>query len=73
MDWILLPKVLPNTAEPLGVVILKSRGFFPSPSWYWIGVGVLLGYVLLFNFCFSLALGFFNRELYILLYHVFYH
>ncbi|KAL8091918.1 pleiotropic drug resistance protein 1-like [Apium graveolens] len=52
--------VLPNTTEPLGVIILKSRGFFPDASWYWIGVGALLGFVLLFNLCFTLAVTFLN-------------
>ncbi|KAK1363011.1 hypothetical protein POM88_038572 [Heracleum sosnowskyi] len=50
--------VLPNTTEPLGVMILKSRGFFPHAYWYWIGVGALLASVLLFNICFTLALSF---------------
>ncbi|KAL9440125.1 hypothetical protein AB3S75_018895 [Citrus x aurantiifolia] len=48
--------VPPNSTEPLGVVILKSRGLFPNAYWYWIGVGALLGYVLLFNFLFTVAL-----------------
>ncbi|XP_017215242.1 pleiotropic drug resistance protein 1-like [Daucus carota subsp. sativus] len=52
--------VLPNTTEPLGVLILKSRGFFPYGYWYWIGVGALLGYIFLFNFSFTLALNFLN-------------
>ncbi|KAM7480400.1 hypothetical protein LguiA_028613 [Lonicera macranthoides] len=52
--------VLPNTTEPLGVTILKSRGFFPYAYWYWIGVGALLGFVLVFNFCFTLALTYLN-------------
>ncbi|KAG7029781.1 Pleiotropic drug resistance protein 1, partial [Cucurbita argyrosperma subsp. argyrosperma] len=48
--------VLPNSSEPLGVTILKSRGIFPEAYWYWIGVGATIGYVLLFNFLFILAL-----------------
>ncbi|KAJ4707956.1 Pleiotropic drug resistance ABC transporter [Melia azedarach] len=48
--------ILPNSTEPLGVQILKSRGLFPEAYWYWIGVGALIGYVLLFNFLFTLAL-----------------
>ncbi|KAE9467762.1 hypothetical protein C3L33_00303, partial [Rhododendron williamsianum] len=42
--------VLKNETEPLGVVVLKNRGFFPDAYWYWIGVGALLGFVLLYNF-----------------------
>ncbi|XP_023521866.1 pleiotropic drug resistance protein 1-like, partial [Cucurbita pepo subsp. pepo] len=33
-----------------------SRGIFPEAYWYWIGVGATIGYVLLFNFLFILAL-----------------
>ncbi|XP_058724835.1 pleiotropic drug resistance protein 1-like [Vicia villosa] len=49
-------KVIPNSNETLGVLILKSRGFFPQAYWYWIGIGALIGYVFLFNFLFALAL-----------------
>ncbi|KAI4316280.1 hypothetical protein L6164_024275 [Bauhinia variegata] len=49
-------KVLPNSTETLGVLVLRSRGFFPEAYWYWIGVGVLIGYVFLFNFLFTLAM-----------------
>ncbi|XP_050108515.1 pleiotropic drug resistance protein 1-like [Malus sylvestris] len=48
--------VLPNSTEPLGVAVLKSRGFFTEPRWYWIGAGVLAGYMIIFNFFFTLAL-----------------
>ncbi|KAL4298277.1 hypothetical protein GQ457_12G024710 [Hibiscus cannabinus] len=48
--------VPPNSTEPLGVLVLKSRGIFPEPHWYWIGVGALIGYCFLFNFLFTLAL-----------------
>uniref|UniRef100_A0A2C9W1A2 ABC transporter domain-containing protein n=1 Tax=Manihot esculenta TaxID=3983 RepID=A0A2C9W1A2_MANES len=50
--------VLPNSTEPLGVQVLKSRGFFPHAYWYWIGVGALVGFTLLYNFCFIIALTF---------------
>ncbi|KAG2390034.1 ABC transporter G family member 36 [Vigna angularis] len=49
-------KVSLNSSETLGVLILKSRGFFPQAYWYWIGIGALIGYVFLFNFLFTLAL-----------------
>ncbi|KAK7384765.1 hypothetical protein VNO78_30466 [Psophocarpus tetragonolobus] len=49
-------RVSPNSNETLGVLILKSRGFFPESYWYWIGIGALIGYVFLFNFLFTLAL-----------------
>ncbi|KAM4111347.1 hypothetical protein ACJW30_05G060500 [Castanea mollissima] len=53
--------VLPNSTEPLGVEIMKSRGFFPHEYWYWIGVGALIGFILLFNLYFTLALTYLNR------------
>ncbi|KAL9313316.1 hypothetical protein ACSQ67_018768 [Phaseolus vulgaris] len=49
-------KVPPNSTEPLGVKVLKSRGIFPEAYWYWIGVGASIGYMALFNFLFPLAL-----------------
>ncbi|XP_057428191.1 pleiotropic drug resistance protein 1-like [Lotus japonicus] len=49
-------KVIPNSNETLGVLILKTRGFFTEAYWYWIGVGGLIGYIFLFNFLFILAL-----------------
>ncbi|KAJ1416661.1 P-loop containing nucleoside triphosphate hydrolase [Sesbania bispinosa] len=52
--------VLPNSTEPLGVQVLKSRGFFTQSYWYWIGVGALVGYTLLFNFGYILALTYLN-------------
>ncbi|CAN6277935.1 unnamed protein product [Urochloa humidicola] len=47
----------PKTSnDTLGVQILKARGIFVDPNWYWIGVGALLGYILLFNVLFVLFL-----------------
>jgi hypothetical protein len=51
-----------NSNETLGVLILKSRGFFPQAYWYWIGVGALIGYVFLFNSLFALALHCLSRK-----------
>ena len=56
-----LLKVLLNSTEPLGIEVLKSRGFFPHAYWYWIGLGALIGFVLLFNAAFTLALTYLNR------------
>ncbi|KAL5059787.1 hypothetical protein RYX36_031391 [Vicia faba] len=50
--------VLPNSTEPLGIEVLKSRGFFTESYWYWIGVGALIGYTLLFNLGYIFALTF---------------
>jgi len=51
-------KVIANSTETLGEAVLKSRGFPRHQYWYWIGVGALIGYTLLFNICFTLALGY---------------
>uniref|UniRef100_A0A2N9HQQ6 ABC-2 type transporter domain-containing protein n=1 Tax=Fagus sylvatica TaxID=28930 RepID=A0A2N9HQQ6_FAGSY len=53
-------KVLANSTETLGVAVLKSRGYFPHAYWYWIGIGALIGFVLLLNICFTLALTYLN-------------
>ncbi|XP_048326082.2 pleiotropic drug resistance protein 1-like [Ziziphus jujuba] len=53
--------VLPKAAEPLGIQVLRSRGFFRHAYWYWIGVGALIGYVLLFNILFIFSLSFLNE------------
>lgn len=50
-----------GSTETLGVSVLKSRGIFPQAHWYWIGVGVLIGYMFLFNFLNILALTYLKR------------
>ncbi|XP_039117321.1 ABC transporter G family member 39-like [Dioscorea cayenensis subsp. rotundata] len=40
----------------LGVQILESRGIFPQAKWFWIGMAGLVGYVLVFNALYTLAL-----------------
>ncbi|KAK9156690.1 hypothetical protein Scep_003264 [Stephania cephalantha] len=49
------------TQEPtVGKVLLRSRGMFTEGYWYWICVGALLGFSLLFNLCFIAALTYLN-------------
>ncbi|CAI0473877.1 unnamed protein product [Linum tenue] len=52
--------VPPGSIVPLGVQVLKSRGFFTNEYWYWIGIGGLLGYIVLFNLGYTLSLMFLN-------------
>eukprot|EP01018_Ginkgo_biloba_P021229 Gb_34309 [translate_table: standard] len=40
--------------------ILDSHGLFKRGYWYWIGVGVLFGYIFLFNFLVTVALRYLN-------------
>ncbi|XP_034922164.1 pleiotropic drug resistance protein 1-like [Populus alba] len=54
---------IPGTStEPLGIQVLKSREFFTEANWYWIGVGATVGFMLLFNVGFLLALTFLNGK-----------
>ncbi|KAM6585867.1 hypothetical protein CsatB_012869 [Cannabis sativa] len=46
----------PNSTEPLGIAVLKSRAFFVHAYWYWLGLGALIAFVLVFNIFYSLAL-----------------
>ncbi|KAL5226571.1 hypothetical protein ABZP36_014836 [Zizania latifolia] len=48
--------------QTLGVQVLESRGLFPEAKWYWIGFGALLGFTMLFNALFTLALTFLKRD-----------
>ncbi|KAK9685002.1 hypothetical protein RND81_10G248800 [Saponaria officinalis] len=52
--------IMPGSNETIGVQLMKQRSFFPHSYWYWIGVGALLGFVLLFNILYTLALTFLN-------------
>uniref|UniRef100_A0A453KM96 ABC transporter domain-containing protein n=1 Tax=Aegilops tauschii subsp. strangulata TaxID=200361 RepID=A0A453KM96_AEGTS len=54
-------KTIPGFKEPLGNLVLKSRGVFPDTKWYWIGAGALLGYVLLFNILYTVCLTFLDH------------
>ncbi|XP_039026087.1 pleiotropic drug resistance protein 1-like isoform X2 [Hibiscus syriacus] len=51
-------RILPGSNESLGIKVLKSRGFFHDPNWYWFEVGGLLGFIVLFNFLYTLALAY---------------
>ncbi|XP_057873160.2 pleiotropic drug resistance protein 1 isoform X2 [Cryptomeria japonica] len=41
----------------LGELLLTSRGMFPHDWWYWIGTGAVLGYSILFNVLYTVALA----------------
>ncbi|XP_062204875.1 ABC transporter G family member 37 [Phragmites australis] len=53
-------KILPGQNETIGVQVLKSRGIFTDAKWYWIGLGALIGYTLLFNLLYTVALSVLN-------------
>ncbi|XP_010658728.1 pleiotropic drug resistance protein 2 [Vitis vinifera] len=51
------PNIYTRIPEPtVGKALLKARGMFVDGYWYWISVGALLGFSLLFNICFIAAL-----------------
>ncbi|KAG7946277.1 hypothetical protein I3843_14G031600 [Carya illinoinensis] len=55
------PNFDPNVPEPtVGKVLLRARVLFKYDYWFWIRVGALLGFSLLFNICFILALTLLN-------------
>uniref|UniRef100_A0A2P2KGH6 Uncharacterized protein MANES_09G059200 n=2 Tax=Rhizophora mucronata TaxID=61149 RepID=A0A2P2KGH6_RHIMU len=47
-------------APTVGKALLKSRGFFTQDYWFWICVGALFGFSLLFNILFIAALTYLN-------------
>ncbi|KAI3525096.1 hypothetical protein L1887_03768 [Cichorium endivia] len=42
----------------LGRIIVTSRGLFAEAYWYWIAFGALIGFMLIFNLCYTLSLKF---------------
>ncbi|KAK9690326.1 hypothetical protein RND81_09G120100 [Saponaria officinalis] len=51
-------KIPAGANETLGVLLMKSRGFYPYAYWYWIGVGALVGFTIVFNVIYMVALTF---------------
>ncbi|KAH6554589.1 hypothetical protein KP509_1Z322800 [Ceratopteris richardii] len=47
-------------ADTVGTAILKTRGFFTSSEWFWIGIGGLSAFVVLFYVLFTIALIYLN-------------
>ncbi|KAK6772687.1 hypothetical protein RDI58_027925 [Solanum bulbocastanum] len=52
--------IAPTGTDSLGVAFVRSRGFFPNAYWYWIGVGALIGFTIIFNIFYNLALAYLN-------------
>ncbi|GAB2293480.1 transcription factor [Dionaea muscipula] len=53
-------KMAYDNTTSLGVAVLKNIDVFPQRYWYWIGAGALVGYVILFNIAFTIALTYLN-------------
>lgn len=50
--------IVQGSNRSLGIEVLKSRGMFTEAKWYWIGFGAVLGYVIVFNILFTIALSY---------------
>lgn len=44
-------------------MVLRNWDVYHNRNWYWIGVGALLGFTVLFNLLFTFALTYLNRKL----------
>ncbi|CAA6666311.1 unnamed protein product [Spirodela intermedia] len=49
-------KMIPGYNIRLGDAVLKVFGLFPDRYWFWIGLGALFGYIVLFNILFTIFL-----------------
>ncbi|KAI4322384.1 hypothetical protein L6164_022086 [Bauhinia variegata] len=50
-----------NSSQPtVGKTLLHDRGLFLTESWYWISIGALFGFSILFNILFIAALTYLN-------------
>ncbi|KAI3518207.1 hypothetical protein L1887_06696 [Cichorium endivia] len=55
------PNIDPRiNASTIGEALLKSRSFITKDYWFYISIGVLIGFSILFNLLFILALTFLN-------------
>lgn len=51
-----------NNVTRLGVAVLESLEVYRNKNLYWVGVGALIGFSILFNVLFTLALTYLNRK-----------
>ncbi|XP_057415987.1 ABC transporter G family member 32 isoform X2 [Lotus japonicus] len=49
-----------QTTYSLGMAVLKQRSLYPESYWYWIGLGAMVGYTILFNILFTIFLAYLN-------------
>lgn len=48
----------PTNPESIGIGILKAYGQHVEDYWYWIGIGALIGFYIVFNVGFTISLGY---------------
>ncbi|KAL2338309.1 hypothetical protein Fmac_012755 [Flemingia macrophylla] len=49
-----------QTTQSLGLAVLKERSLYAESYWYWIGLGAMVGYTILFNILFTIFLAYLN-------------
>ena len=54
--------VTTGTNNTEGIAVLQNRGLHSETYYYWIGVGALVGFILIFNLLFTIVLSYFHRE-----------
>lgn len=59
-----------NTTR-LGTMVLNMWDVYDDKNWYWIGIGGLLGFIVVFNGLFTLALTYLDRKFLVFHYFVF--
>ena len=62
-----------GTNHTVGEMVLINRGIFTESYWYWISVGALFGFTVIFNIGFNLALTYMKRKFFILFFFVLYY
>lgn len=55
-----------GTNHTVGEMVLINRGIFTESYWYWISVGALFGFTVIFNIGFNLALTYMKRKFFIM-------
>jgi hypothetical protein len=58
MLWVQLQFPFGNGTKSLGVQVLENRGQVTHAYWYWLGVGALVGFIIIFNIGFTVAIAF---------------
>ncbi|KAG5537773.1 hypothetical protein RHGRI_025026 [Rhododendron griersonianum] len=53
-------KLASDNVTSLGIAVLENFDVFPERNWFWIGAAALLGFIVLFNMLFTLALMYLN-------------
>ena len=49
-------------APTVGKALLKSKGFFTTDGGYWLSIGAIVAFAILFNILYILALMYLSRE-----------